>query len=74
MSELNDKGERHRYWELFYVNKNYHNGILHGKYEYYYDKEKTRIYNMGVYNMGRRTGLWVQYNHSNQLKLKVFYL
>ena len=44
MSLYNDKGQRHGYWELFYVRKNYHHGILHGKYEYYYDKEKTKLF------------------------------
>jgi len=42
----NEKGERHGYWEFYYVNGqlwckgNYLNGKLHGYWEYYYTNGK----------------------------------
>jgi hypothetical protein len=74
MNKRNDKGERHGYWELFYVNKNYCNGIKHGKYEYYYDKGKTRLNQMGQYNMGRRVGYWERIKANLKIIEKEFYL
>lgn len=74
MSLYNDKGQRHGYWELFYVKKNYHHGILHGKYEYYYDKEKTKLFGRGLYDMGEKVGLWILNNRDGNTYRKTFHL
>lgn len=74
MNKLNDKGQRHGYWETNYYKTNYYNGERHGKYECFNDRLKRQLNYGGYYDMGKTIGLWVQYNYSDELTFKVFYL
>lgn len=58
MNGLNDIGLKHGYWEEDYDNVNYLNGDYHGDYEYYWDKEKIKLFTRGKYNMGTKVGYW----------------
>lgn len=74
MNKLNDKGQKHGYWESPNSNVNYHHGLLHGKYESYWDKSKTIPTLRGNLNMGDEIGYWEYFNSGGNLLIKSFHI
>jgi len=79
MNNLNDKGERHGYWEFYYPNGNisrkgyFVNDKFHGYWEDYF--QNGRLYWKGQIINEKRVGYWEWYSsrHDN-LEEKEFYL
>lgn len=78
ITPINEKGERHGYWELYYSNGNiwikrdYVNGIAHGLFEEYY--HNGNLWYTGVFVNGERQGLWLLYEpYSGEIIEQTFY-
>lgn len=74
MNKLNDKGQRHGYWETDYCKFNYHNGSFHGEYLGYYDNEKKNLLAMAQFDMDTQIGYWEYYRRDNTINKKYFFL
>lgn len=74
MNKYDEYNQPHGYWESPHLNVNYHHGLLHGKYESYWDKSKTIPTLRGNLNMGEDIGYWEFFNSGGDLVLKSFYL
>ena len=79
ITPINDKGERHGYWEVYYSNGqlytkgNYVNGKPHGSWEVYYDN--GLLSSKGNYVAGKLHGSWEFYYYNNgKLKSKIYYI
>ncbi len=78
MNEYNDKGERHGYWEKYYLNGNldwkgnYVNDRRNGRWKFYWQNGKLQW--VGNYNNGIRVGCWDWYNTKGNLTEKIFRL
>jgi antitoxin component YwqK of YwqJK toxin-antitoxin module len=78
MNKLNDKGERHGYWERYRANGNldwkgnYVNDRRNGYWEFYWKNGKLQW--VGNYNNAEQVGCWNWYDSNDNLTEKVFRL
>jgi antitoxin component YwqK of YwqJK toxin-antitoxin module len=80
MNERDDKGNRHRYWELYWNDEylmfkgNFNNGVRVGYWERYWSN--GNLWSKGNYNNGEPDGYWKWYSYNNNGSIieKEFYL
>ena len=78
MNQLDDKGERHGYWEHYFNNKElsskgtYINGLKNGYWEEYF--LGGNIWWKGHFKNNFPTDYWVIYGRDGELNQKIFSL
>ena len=78
MNQINEKGQKHGYWEHYYYNGNlttkcyYNNDILNGLNVSYWSDGKLcyKCY----YKNDKRNGYYENYNHDGKLWIKKYYI